>query len=86
MIPACVGEVDLHGLTTHEEVFDAVAALAEEVLDAPLSEAAVVLCVDAANREMPLSSTHGMAEVRHARELRVTLPGKSGGAGKWPPA
>ena len=85
---AASGHVDVADATSALDLLEMVASLAEELLDAPLSEQAILICVDSAGHEKTLTAAEDLSAARRAVSLRVVGPqrrapmgGSRGGGG-----
>ena len=88
---AASGHVDVADATSALDLLEMVASLAEELLDAPLSEQAILICVDSAGHEKTLTAAEDLSAARRAVSLRVVGPqrrapmgGSRGGGGGGP--
>ena len=65
------GYVDVSDAGSSLELLEIVAALAEDLIDAPLSEHAQLVCIDAAGREKVLTADDDLEVAFRAASLRV---------------
>ena len=73
------GFVDVGEASSALDLLELVAALAEELLDAPLAESAQLICIDAAGGELQFTAADDLAVVRRAAKLRVDAPPRKRG-------
>ena len=76
---AACGHLDVREASTSLELLELVASLCEELLDAPLSESAQLICIDSSGGEQPFTAADDLDVALRAAALRVDAPPRKRG-------